>query len=632
MNTILTLPDGTAVGTGLQTPASLSTAFPLYEDAGPMLTDAQIEAEARSGKCLGRTRFDSSWIGNQRSHGSCFPPGTFVRMADGSQKPIEDVRLFDRVLTAEGRQGTVVTLYGKQAAGLHSIQLWGHNLLRCTAEHPILTRRGYVAAQDVRLDDWIAVPRYAPQTEKFLHTADYLPPGREYATGARYRNAGVVGRGGIDVAVVPIPDMIEMTPEVGYIFGLFLAEGNTDRTKVVWSFNADEEHTLVAELQKNLRDCWGVESHLQRRGNSKCIKVVVYGTRWAKLFEGLFATGSGCKKVPPVVCSGPRPFLESILRGWLDGDGHARRNEVQGVTVSRALALAMFDIGNAVGRNPALRRYRAYLTHHVKTRRPRYEVTFTTAGYAAGRMEPAETAVWRKVRGVSQEDYTGPVYNLEVEGDNSYVADGIGVHNCNGFAGAKALQRARVRRGLPRVNLSGAYLYSLVNGGQDNGSMLDAGMAAIQSRGVATEETVGWDAIYPSRYDRAKADGEAAKHKGFECYAVRTRQALFSALALGFDCVVAVHADDGYMQLDGEGIAGGGQGPGNHAVGCDGLGWSSRYGVPLADQYGSWDVTAHDRGRLFLSWNRHFAPTTNYHVFYAIRSTTDGGESPPAAT
>lgn len=216
--------------------------------------------------------------------------------------------------------------------------------------------------------------------------------------------------------------------------------------------------------------------------------------------------------------------------------------------------------------------------------------------------------------------------------DPSWIGNQRSHGSCNGFAGAKALQRARVRRGLPRVNLSGAYLYSLINGGQDNGSMLDAGMAAIQSRGVATEETVGWDAIYPSRYDRAKADGEAAKHKGFECYAVRTKQALFSALALGFDCVVAVHADDGYMQLDGEGLAGGGQGPGNHAVGCDGLGWSSRYGVPLADQYGSWDVTAHDRGRLFLSWNRHFAPTTQYHVFYAIRSTTDGGDSPPAAT
>lgn len=204
--------------------------------------------------------------------------------------------------------------------------------------------------------------------------------------------------------------------------------------------------------------------------------------------------------------------------------------------------------------------------------------------------------------------------------------------SCNGWAGAKSLQRARVRRGLPRVNLSGAYLYSLINGGSDNGSMLDAGMAAIQSRGIATEETVPWDRIYPSLYDRAKADAEASKNKGFECYAVRSRQALFSALAVGFDCVVAVHADNGFMALDSDGVAGGGNGPGNHAVLCDGLYWSARRGRPVGDGVNSWGLSYGDRGRMGLDWNAHFAPTTQYHVFYAIRSTTDGGDSPPAAT
>ena len=182
------------------------------------------------------------------------------------------------------------------------------------------------------------------------------------------------------------------------------------------------------------------------------------------------------------------------------------------------------------------------------------------------------------------------------------------------------------------MNLSGAYLYSLINGGSDNGSMLDAGMAAIQSRGIATEETVPWDRIYPSLYDRAKADAEASKNKGFECYAVRSRQALFSALAVGFDCVVAVHADNGFMALDSDGVAGGGNGPGNHAVLCDGLYWSARRGRPVGDGVNSWGLSYGDRGRMGLDWNAHFAPTTQYHVFYAIRSTTDGGDSPPAAT
>lgn len=42
---------------------------------------------------------------DQGSLGSCFPPGTLVRMSDGSERPIEDVRLLERVLTAEGGSG-----------------------------------------------------------------------------------------------------------------------------------------------------------------------------------------------------------------------------------------------------------------------------------------------------------------------------------------------------------------------------------------------------------------------------------------------------------------------------------------------------------------------------------------------
>ena len=202
--------------------------------------------------------------------------------------------------------------------------------------------------------------------------------------------------------------------------------------------------------------------------------------------------------------------------------------------------------------------------------------------------------------------------------------------SCNGFAGALCLTRARIRRGLTRIDLSGAYLYSLINGGRDQGSLLEDGMRTMQEKGIATESTVPWNAIYPSRYDKQKADAEAARFKGFECYSVRKELELFSALALGFDCVVAVHADNGFMQLDSRGVAGGGNGPGNHSVGADGLWWDNEL---IADGFNSWNLTYGNRGRMGLTWNRHFASTTKYHVFFAIRSTSDDpqGDNPPVS-
>jgi len=194
--------------------------------------------------------------------------------------------------------------------------------------------------------------------------------------------------------------------------------------------------------------------------------------------------------------------------------------------------------------------------------------------------------------------------------------------SCNGFAGASALSRSRVRRGLDRVDLSGAYLYSLINGGQDRGSMLDDGMNTIQQRGIAPESLVAWDQIYPRQYDRAKADAEAGKYKGWECYAVKTLPGLWTALAAGWDCVVAVHAGDNFMRAGVNGVVGVENGPGNHAVAADGVYYSDRAGQLVACGVNSWNTAYGVEGRMGLT-EAHFRQTMQHHVFYAIRSTTD---------
>jgi len=198
--------------------------------------------------------------------------------------------------------------------------------------------------------------------------------------------------------------------------------------------------------------------------------------------------------------------------------------------------------------------------------------------------------------------------------------------SCNGCAGAMALTRARIRRGLSRVDLSGSYLYSLINGGRDNGSTLDDGMRAIQERGVARAETVPLTKIYRSQYDTAAADREARRYRAFECYRCATIDELWTALALGWDCVVVVQAGNNFGNLDRNGIAGFSRGRGNHAVSGDGLLWAG--GEIVTDSYNSWGTGFGERGRMLLA-ERHFEQTIDVHSFYAIRSATDSGDEQP---
>lgn len=212
--------------------------------------------------------------------------------------------------------------------------------------------------------------------------------------------------------------------------------------------------------------------------------------------------------------------------------------------------------------------------------------------------------------------------------DESWICDQKQFGSCAGWASAKALEAARHRRGLDRVKLSGSSVYARVNGGRDNGSVPEHAMDAMQTYGAVPEGPSRVDEIYMRHYSEDDWR-EALRYRAGECYTTRSRQAFLSGIALGFDGVVAVHAGNRYMRVDGDGVAGADSGRGNHAVRVDGgkvLG--NRI---LLDSPGSWNVTYGVRGRAYLEWERHLAGTAGTFAFYLIRTAQDDpqGANPP---
>lgn len=198
--------------------------------------------------------------------------------------------------------------------------------------------------------------------------------------------------------------------------------------------------------------------------------------------------------------------------------------------------------------------------------------------------------------------------------------------SCNGYAAAAALSKARWIRGIrDRLLLSGAYVYSKINGHQDRGSVLEDGMEAIQKYGACPLSLVGSEGIYPEQQPR-NADTEAAKHKGLACWAVQTKQGFRTALAMRMPVIVAVQAGTNFQRLGGGGIAGVSNGMGNHAVHCDDILMVN--GVEVYDHQNSWNTSYGQSGRSYLTWD-HFDATfkgeghRGMHLFYAIGSTEE---------
>ncbi|BBT22257.1 Hint domain-containing protein [Aeromonas caviae] len=84
------------------------------------------------------------WQANQAHAKSCFIAGTRILMADGCERPIETLRIGDRVRDRHGQSNRIQAI---ERVALGARRLYGLNHLPpfFTAEHPFLTTRGWAA-------------------------------------------------------------------------------------------------------------------------------------------------------------------------------------------------------------------------------------------------------------------------------------------------------------------------------------------------------------------------------------------------------------------------------------------------------------------------------------------------------
>ena len=349
---------------------------------------------------------------DQGALGSCFPPGTLIRMADGSERQIEDVRLLERVVTAEGRTGRVMrTMVRDDSAGLLSIKLWGHSHLCMTREHPVLTSRGYVEARDLRIGDEVALTKYVGGGKSYLVVAPHV--------------------GKLPASANTLPEKIELSPDFGRLLGLWLADGNADGNKVRWTFGSEKKQNQIRDTVRICEQMFGVTPHVAVRSNN-CTWVTLYGTGWSRLFRSIGGDHTVRKRLHGDVSDGPREFLRAVFDGWVTTDGSVRPDGTrEGVTISHHLAVNMYDIAQAEGLHPVLDYRESPQNAAAVHRKPKWTLSCAPG---TGRCRQDASHVWRKVRELQVAEYDGPVYNLSVEGDESYVAEGVGVHNCTGNA------------------------------------------------------------------------------------------------------------------------------------------------------------------------------------------------------
>jgi hypothetical protein len=239
---------------------------------------------------------------------------------------------------------------------------------------------------------------------------------------------------------------VPVTPSLGRLIGLYLAEGSLHRGGVEWTFGGHEEH-YAAEVLALVRGLFGVEGNLVRPPGHNVIRVRVTNTNF-RHFMGAFCPGNaGTKRVPSVFFNADEDTKNALIVGWMNGDGHTSVSDsvnIVGTTASEGLGRDLTVLALSCGLRAnctLLPHYRGYANRYiVRLNGPKALALFpalaATVAVQGKKVHQRDSRMcqfgyMRHIQEITTRTVVDePVYDFEVEEDHSFLAGDIVSHNC----------------------------------------------------------------------------------------------------------------------------------------------------------------------------------------------------------
>jgi DNA (cytosine-5)-methyltransferase 1 len=367
----------------------------------------------------------------------CFPVDTLVWTESGLL-PIQDVQVGMRVLTHQGRWRAVTAVLSRKADTV-LVKGTGNSILECTSNHPIYARKitakcwgGQRGRHAKVLDDpeWVSA-------EDLVIDKSQMTSYRKKYSGYFYATPRVF-------PAMPIPyfdnGSVDGRSEAFWrMIGLWLGDGSIRRRR---------ERMDGLRICANHAEAGIVEAQLAQTGlnwNRQVRQSVVvfeatnrYLAEWLVSNFGQHAYG---KTIPAWVMSLEAMLRRALIEGYEQADGHLHKKDgrQRAVTVSKKLAIGLkavlesisVPVGVGIGIDKAQLKSSALEgDREIGNRRQAYWLSWKWNDRASAFHRDDNLHRWTKVRKVESGQRNTTVYDLNVEEDHSFVADGVVVHNC----------------------------------------------------------------------------------------------------------------------------------------------------------------------------------------------------------
>ena len=355
----------------------------------------------------------------------CFAPGTMV-LTHGGYRPIESLAVGDRVLTHRGRWRPVTSVMRKKGARRLRVKAGGVPGVLTTDEHPF-----YVRDQGRR---WSG--------KRNAYERTFGEP--EWVDAGDLREGHRLGQ------VLPAARRRGQPPEFWWLVGRYLADGHRVRRKFTGAGNSvtyDQGRVVISCHPKEARALGRrikkAGFHGTRSRERTVVKFHILDQSLYKFLEqfGKYAHG---KTIPGWALELDPERAGALLDGLISGDGYRckRWGDDRLTTVSKSLALgAALLAQRARGVVAGVRLCRVPRWKIIEGRRVRQRDFYVVSVPRRNRSAIIDGRYgWKRVTKTERAG-VGVVYNIAVGEDESYVADGAIVHNCQPWSAGGARKK-----------------------------------------------------------------------------------------------------------------------------------------------------------------------------------------------
>lgn len=410
----------------------------------------------------------------------CFPKDTLVY---GEQiKPIQDIKPGDSVFTHLGSLRKVLAVSSRPYNGkLLNIKTQYNFSILVTPNHEVLAKitgkgekkstvqlKGFdgitrsvtltltgrkrvvwTNASKINVNDLLYVPKLPKKAQDNVRTLHFVPIQQIIGKNkSLVKTKKQLSWKSAHKSAAKIRESLPLSPAMLRIIGYYIAEGsaNLASNQLSFAFHAKEKD-LVEDLLRTMRENFGVEGNIRKRGNS--FEVLFSSKTLALLFSKIGGRGARKKRLPFFFTRLSKKQLCELVKGCWLGDGSHEKYSTMSKQLANQLRLALLRLGVLTSlREDKMNRYHLGIAgpskkkftdifgieckvpyiercHHAREIGELHASELSGMDYGHSR----SGGFWVPVREIEEKTYNGIVYDLNVENHSSYVAAGIAVHN-----------------------------------------------------------------------------------------------------------------------------------------------------------------------------------------------------------